>query len=283
LWFEELSDELVAELQRFLEAGSYTARVAYGSSMGGYAAIRYARAFRVNRVVAISPLYDIRLPEDPRWLEDIPALQRPTMMTSEEVMPLCEYSIIFDPVCPDLLQINRFREILPAGQIHVVEIPDAGHPAEMFLHETGILKDLALSLLLGLRKDLQNYAIDPRTSPTYLNNLADRLFVSGKPGEALEPALAAHALDPDNPENLTLIARIYDDLDESAEAERFARRSMAIDATSPHRNTILVHILAKKHEFKEALEILEGVISLDPSIEHSHELYADLSAKMPEP
>jgi hypothetical protein len=268
LWFEELSDEIVATVNAALVKHPRIVRAAYASSMGGYAAMRFSRLFAIDRVVAISPLYDIRMPEDERYKEDIPGLKHAGMMAPEWVNPRCDYFIIYDPFSIDSIHVAKYCSIIRGERLHLIKVPYSGHPSGYFLSEIGILKKIATSVLLGERKEVRDYDFKKRHSPSYLFNLSTALHQSGKFHWALKVALAACALSPKNTEFLTLLSRIYTSLGEWEKAKQSALSAISLDPDNNHRNLVLVEVLAAMGDAQAAVGVLDGMIATEPSVGH---------------
>src|SRR5690606_1985166 len=126
--------ELIAPFQQ---------RIAYGGSMGGYAAIKYSNALDVQRVVAMVPQYSI----DPQDVEDRrynmfyqPELNQGMRIEVEDVSAAREYIIIYDPYCAeDRAHYLKLQAVIP--QHHVLHLPFTGHDAIAVLASSELLYD----------------------------------------------------------------------------------------------------------------------------------------------
>lgn len=126
--------ELIAPFQQ---------RIAYGGSMGGYAAIKYSNALDVQRVVAMVPQYSI----DPQDVEDRrynmfyqPELNQGMRIEVENVSAAREYIIIYDPYCAeDRAHYLKLQAVIP--QHHVLHLPFTGHDAIAVLASSELLYD----------------------------------------------------------------------------------------------------------------------------------------------
>jgi tetratricopeptide (TPR) repeat protein len=124
---------------------AYERVVSYGSSMGGYAALRFAGVAGANAALALSPQYSIDpavVPWEERWLE--PGKHFNSVW--EGVLPLPELPeayIAYDP-----LNIDRKHIALLARHMRFepIGLEQGGHPVTGFLAETGMLKTLILSI-----------------------------------------------------------------------------------------------------------------------------------------
>lgn len=120
----------------------------YGSSMGGYAALRFADALRAQAVLALSPQYSIDpavVPWEFRWGQDadriafLPELAGPLRCA-------CKPLVLFDPSGFD----GRHADLIArdvAGAF--VPLPHASHPVTAFLGEIGLLGGIVLDHAAG--------------------------------------------------------------------------------------------------------------------------------------
>nr|WP_047167281.1 hypothetical protein [Sphingomonas sp. Y57] len=150
--------------------------ITYGSSMGGYAAIRFADALGAHGCLAVSPQYSndpAKVPFEWRWPEDARRIDwraepdRPIRCAADPV-------IVYDPTIEDGEHVRR---IACDMRCRAMPIRHAAHPATTFLGSTGLLPDLVLSVLDG------SFALEPfrqrvmaarKTDPVYLCELARR-------------------------------------------------------------------------------------------------------------
>lgn len=148
----------------------------YGSSMGGYAAIRFADALGAQACLAISPQYSIdrrKVPFERRWWRDA---ERIVWRADLDGAIRCSADpvIVHDPRGEDGLHARLIARDIPCRRI---ALPYCAHPATTYLQSIGGLSDLVLATLDG-RFDLAAFsrALDaPRkTNPVYLCELARR-------------------------------------------------------------------------------------------------------------
>jgi hypothetical protein len=160
VWYENLFERDIREIDRWLSWTStpYSQRLAYGSSMGAYAAIRFSHALRLDRVVALSPLFDIKHDWEKRWAEDLPALSADIDMlalpgepgfeqTRQWVSDRCDFLMVFDPLDPDINHIRRFQRVIAPDRLKLMALPYAGHPAGQYLLQLKMLGDVGLTAL----------------------------------------------------------------------------------------------------------------------------------------
>ncbi len=121
--------------------------VTYGSSMGGYAAFRYAVALGARRAVASCPQFSIQrtvMPLENRWGDE---LANVNFLHEKFFMPApgCHYLAMYDPLFRlDAMHVNEFRRHMP-----VVDVPltCSGHPPLELLHAYGNVSRITLELL----------------------------------------------------------------------------------------------------------------------------------------
>ena len=141
-WFPASSmSALLEQLQPILN--QYKNIVGYGGSMGGYAAIKYARSLRMNRVVAMVPQYSI----DPAEVEDKrytdfydTELNEDMRIQTQDIVADCEYIIVYDPYFEnDKEHYLKIKPLIP--QLHTLHLPYTGHDAIAVLANSALLHD----------------------------------------------------------------------------------------------------------------------------------------------
>lgn len=148
--------------------------VTYGSSMGAYAAVRYASAVRATGVLAMSPQYSINralIPEEQRWQDEARDIVWQDGL--EDPITSCVPTVVvFDPKDHDAVQVARI-----AAETPIVPVPVryAGHPTTAFLVQQQLIEPMLRSLLKN-RFDAvatqRSIAAILKSSPTYLAGLA---------------------------------------------------------------------------------------------------------------
>lgn len=141
-WFPTASmQNMFAEIQHILE--QFTIRIAYGGSMGGYAAIKYAKLFDFQRVVSMVPQYSI----DPEDIVDTrygmffqPSLNANMRIQADDVSIEREYIVVYDPYCPeDRAHFEKLQALIP--HVHLLHLPFTGHDAIAVLASSELLND----------------------------------------------------------------------------------------------------------------------------------------------
>jgi len=132
----------VAEVTR-----GYKRIVAYGSSMGGYAAIRFGGLVGAGSAFALSPQFSIdprQVPFDRRWIEQARKLTFVSESVSSRFVPSA--FIAYDPHGPDLRHADMFR---PHTNVTDIALPNSGHPCTLYLAELGLLQAAVVDLAKG--------------------------------------------------------------------------------------------------------------------------------------
>ncbi|MBO6151816.1 MAG: hypothetical protein J6O15_04370 [Acinetobacter sp.] len=121
----------------------YKRIVGYGGSMGGYAAIKYSKLFKMNRVVAMVPQYSIDPSEveDRRYTDFYDAhLNADMRIQTQDISADCEYIIVYDPYFEhDKEHYLKIKPLIP--QLHTLHLPYTGHDAIAVLASSSLLRD----------------------------------------------------------------------------------------------------------------------------------------------
>jgi len=123
--------------------------VTYGSSMGGYAAFRYAAPLDATRAVAICPQFSIQrtlMPQENRWGEELATISFCHEGDCKSA-PDCEYLALYDSLFRmDAMHIDEYKRYLPVKD---VPLPCSGHPPLDLLLAYGTLSRVTVELLCG--------------------------------------------------------------------------------------------------------------------------------------
>jgi alpha-beta hydrolase superfamily lysophospholipase len=172
-WYQYTETLAAMEAVRAVTQG-YARVVTYGSSMGGYAAIRLAERAGANAVLALSPQFSINhaiVPWERRW----PASSKRFKSVWENTLPfprIQDAYVAFDPSNED----QRHIDLLAAQfAFQPVPITRGGHPVTGLLAQLGLLQRGIAAVCDG-RFDgaaFQREAWQRRKqAPQYLLNLA---------------------------------------------------------------------------------------------------------------
>lgn len=122
--------------------------LAYGSSMGAYAAIRFADAVSADAVLAVSPQYSIdpkRVPFETRWRADA---RRIRFLPQIEGRLTCAARplVVYDAADDDRLHAEMIAAEI---ETDLIGVRNLHHPATTALGEMGLLGGLMMMLLAG--------------------------------------------------------------------------------------------------------------------------------------
>jgi len=127
---------------------SYDRVLTYGSSMGGYAAIRFGGRLKADTAVATSPQYSIDarvVPFETRWRDEAKRLDFKVEARFSSGFARRSY-VFYDPYDPDNRHVDLYR-----GHTDVIDVRilGCGHSSIGYLAEAGLLPECALSLIQG--------------------------------------------------------------------------------------------------------------------------------------
>lgn len=176
----------------------YDRVVTYGSSMGGYAALRFAGAVGADAVLALSPQYSIqrdRAPYEPRWW--IEAANIGWIDALEAPLAAIPATVVHDTLGPDR---HHAAAIARESGATTIAIPFGGHPVATYLGEVGLLEPLVHAVLED-RVDAPAFRREAlarrRQSAVSLIELAHRL-APRRSDAAIAVARRAVAMHPDS-------------------------------------------------------------------------------------
>lgn len=147
-WYQYPEIGAVLSIIREAVAGAESV-LAYGSSMGGYAAVRFADAIGATDVLALSPQYSIdprRMKADRRWWWDQKRIQFQPEHNGR-ISGHARVVIAYDPT----IRLDRLHAEAIARDVSVTMLclPHAGHPVTTVLAELHLLQKMAISFAAG--------------------------------------------------------------------------------------------------------------------------------------
>lgn len=149
-WFINAETEALENALRAF-VGRYDEVVAMGFSMGGYGALRFARALGVGRALLISPQVTIDpglVPEDRRYRAEAKGWDASLGDLTTRGTGL-RGAVLVDPFKRlDVLHARLIREIFPA--LEIVMLGNGGHPATRAIKQGGRFDWLKTDLAQGL-------------------------------------------------------------------------------------------------------------------------------------
>lgn len=263
-WYEE------TDLSRALEAARdaasrYRLVLSFGSSMGGYAAIRYGALAGATKALAFSPQYAVGPEEAPfetRWKRYTRDLS--FVGLREEQVPKIERSYVFyDPRTIDRLHAEKISQRYPTTH---VRMPYAGHPVIGILLETGCLKLALEQVVQGSfhARDFERLLRQVRSqSGKYLISLARQL---PQRHLQLKLRLAGQAVER-SPMSATCASFMGIALDEAArfeEANRWFSRSATLRSDDPVTLELQARHLVRSGRVQVAAAIAARAYQLAP-------------------
>ena len=183
--------------------------LSYGSSMGGYAALRFAGEIGAHAALALSPQYSLdprKTPFETRWAA---ARRRIRFLKSLDGAILRGPRMIL--AYDSALEADRCHAELLASEAEMVllPLPHAGHPVGGFLNDSRLLRPLVLTTLDGSFDEhrFRRAAHARRTrSAHWLANLAERQ-PAWRNRCSVTLAQKAVTLAPDHPSLHDILAR----------------------------------------------------------------------------
>ncbi len=175
-WYQhpEMTDALAAIR---LAAQPFPAVMSYGSSMGAYAAIRFAEAVGAARVLALSPQYSrdpARVGFERRWSQDAHRIVWRKELDGGAIRGSADIVVAYDPTDGDRMHVDLIETEV---RVRRLPVPYAGHPVGGYLQDCGLLAGIVLDHLHG-RLDHEAAAAEARArraaSPSYLGTLSER-------------------------------------------------------------------------------------------------------------
>lgn len=276
LWYQNLLAETIVEIESFISTSSttYVKRVSYGSSMGAYAAIQFSRALKIDIVLALSPQFEIDQPYDQRWQSLAQQIEFQYRIDSNAISDSCKYFVAYDPKNEDTLHIQKLSALI--DEYHLIEIrtPYSGHPSTTYLFETGLIQNIALSVLQHATFDQLSIGTKRKHSKTYSYELSKRLALKNKNKSALIAIDRAIKIDGSALALLIHKVLILEKLGNPVAARTLAYETCEqftggtiVDA---HLLAALSDVLISYQDFPGALVLIEKAIEIDETVMEFH-------------
>ncbi|MBO9449136.1 alpha/beta hydrolase [Tropicibacter sp. R16_0] len=173
---------LEAELERF--SRQFAAVQSIGFSMGGYAALRFAKALNLSQLIAVSPQYSIapeHVPFDRRYRKFAKEFDPDLGGLMEREHPV-QGVVLADPFrSADLVHAQMIDLVFPG--MSVARLAASGHPATQVLRQGGkfgALQRLLRTDMVHRSRLCKLHRKSRRGSPVYWRHLAQRAEQSGR-------------------------------------------------------------------------------------------------------
>lgn len=239
--------------------------IAYGSSMGGFAALRYGSACGATVGLALSPQFSVDpaiVPFDRRWADDVARI----LFRGDDVAPLATQYVVYDPRDPhDRRHFDLFAAHSPTRGI---PIPHGGHPVGGYLVETDMLRRLLGHVEAGgfdhkaFARELRHRR---RQSGHYFYVLAQRILPHRPRQKVALAALAVHT-QADNPVYHSELAAALDAAGDYPAAYAVHQRALAMtdEGLYASHNLLLHHEV--RGELEQALAIADRLLTEHPAV-----------------
>ena len=264
VWYQY--PEMPDALRAIREAASRYAEVfTYGSSMGGYAAIRFAEAVGARTAIAISPQYSVApkvVPFERRWR----ALARRIDFSRETRCPgsaVVEPLVFYDPCDLDARHFELIARAFP--RTTGIRLWHAGHPAGAYLSEARILT-LAITAILERRFDPRAFEREAhakrRLSGQYFFTLARRQPAWRAGAKLRLAAMAAERRE--DAAYLIYLSLLTEQAGDLCAAEALLRRAADVLPDHPAPIRALAVFLLRNARFEEARAETGRLFVIDP-------------------
>jgi len=247
----------------------------YGLSMGGYAAIRFARAVGAETAITIAPQFAIdprQPPFDPRWARDAARIR--FILGDPWVDVGARVVVIYDNCGIDLRHIVLYRRFI---RLYEIGLPYSGHNPARFLLDLGLFQDV-ISGLLADRFDAvafrRQFREKRRTSPEYLFNLSRASRHAARSLALIDEALR---LAPDRPHAIGTRGNILLALGRTAEAEAAYRKGLEIAPNDGWLHHALAIALRRQGRLETAVKEAELAFHLAPDEPEHRDLLARMT------
>ena len=256
-------------------ASNYRRVYAYGSSMGGYAAIRFGALVGAKAAIALSPQFSIDksiVPFERRWSGDAKRIRFVAeRKTDHSFAPLAYVS--YDPFDLDRRHVELFREKTALIEL---AIPHGGHPVTGFLAEAGLLGEFALSVVQE-RVDIPGLKAKAharrKQTPQFWGVLSER---ARNPNTRAALAQRALSLAPHDVGYQIRYARVLAQNGAYEESEALFRQALKEQPTNP----VLLHSISEMYElsgdYEAALHAARRLVETHPD---AH-IYGDRVAQL---
>jgi hypothetical protein len=266
-WYQH--PELV-EVLAVLAAWSarYERVVSYGSSMGGFAALRFGAEAGAHTGLALSPQFSVDpniVPFESRWSRDVEQIT--FQVVGDRPLPI-QY-IVYDPRnLPDARHAALFAERSPTIAMRATY---GGHPAGAFVNETGLLEPLIHKVaandftVADAREFERELHSRRRRSGQYLFTLAQRMppHRLRQKVRLAEMAVEAH---PNDTGYLSFYAATLDEAERYAEAWEMHSAAVEKSNGGPYPSWRMILHLRTTGKLDEAERMARKLAAASPEV-----------------
>ena len=246
-------------------ASLYRRVVAYGSSMGAYAAIRFGGAAGALEALALSPQFSVDpkiVPFEQRWVADAARIDYLIERNWRKSFVSTAY-IAYDPH-----DIDSRHAALFAARTRVVPValPHSGHPCAGFIYDVGLLQPAVLALARGDfdPAELRRAARQRRSqSPEFFGMLARRGRYLPRREAAARRAIE---LGPGIPHLHVALAQVLGGQGRLEEARQQFACALEIIPEDPPTLYSLADMFVGLHHWERATDIVRTLADRQPHV-----------------
>ena len=239
--------------------GAYDRVVTYGSSMGGYAAIRLAGLVGAHCALAMSPQYSIDptvVQFDRRWQE--PSDRFKPVWERRLPFPVLDGAyILYDPDDLDGWHVALLRREFAFTPVPLVQ---AGHTASGFLQDVGLLQTVVLAVCDGTFDPAATIEEAWQRRDRSLQHFLVQAERAHRPGERLALLTEAVRRSPDDTACLTRLASELRRAGRHAEAAACHERARALDPRHVGQLNLYSAVLERSGDLPGALAVMEDIV-----------------------
>lgn len=242
--------------------------VAYGSSMGGFAALMYGSACGAHVGLALSPQYSLKPrtpPYDRRWAADVAHIRFQPFTAP----PLPLQYVLYDP--RDRLDRAHAELFAARSETILIGIPNAGHPVGSYVNETEMFEPLFTGVVDGTLMETaaafeQELWRRRRMSGQYFFNIAVRTWQK-RLSTSIAMARAASAARTDSAHYRSFLGFLLDKSGNHGEAAGHHHAAMALSGANIHTAINLAVHFSESGQHDEAARRIRN---LDADYPNSH-------------
>lgn len=273
-WFQSIDEAALAAVDAALAplALTLTLRASYGSSMGGHAAIVFARRLGCTRVLALSPQFCIDDPADRRWAARAASIRWRWRITPDSLPAGAQCIVVHDNRSVDAWHVRQLQTTLGIDRVVPLPVRHAGHPVSHALTEAGLIRQLALDVLTT--GTVPHIDLRPQRwrSAAYLGGLAERLASHRRTAVALRmlalglQRAPAHIHGPLLRQRSALLSAAGRHDEAAADAAAGVAAWLGDPGMLAHQS----QMLAAGGRLDEALTAIDAAITIDPMLPAYH-------------
>ncbi|HTR12064.1 MAG TPA: tetratricopeptide repeat protein [Roseiarcus sp.] len=259
-------------------AKGYRRVYTYGSSMGGYAAIRFGGLVHARAAIALSPQFSIDRSAarfEHRWTGDVERIDFSVeKRASANLAPLAH-------VCYDPFDLDRRHVELLRREVALIELPvrHGGHPVTGFMAEGGLLGEFVVSIVQ------ERFDLDAMKSRTHAARKQSAQFWSVLAERARNPAAKkalprrALSISPDDVVYHLKDARILALSKKFNESEAVFKKAIEKHPGNPVLRFNLSEMYEWRGDLREAKAAMEQIVDAHPNVHAYRSRLARLARK----